>query len=115
MPRLVVKVSKSHYDKLDSVVETLAGIGFIPLTILRQIGVIIGDYRGGSINKLERVPGVSVVVEDQREFRPSDTKSENARVRAGSWSLKSPRRSSVGDSAKKKLREIIDACTRFDG
>jgi hypothetical protein len=69
MLKVLVKISKSHYDRLDEVVEALSDKGFVPLEDLREIGVIIGESPNKAIRKLEQTPGVSVVVEDKKDFQ----------------------------------------------
>jgi hypothetical protein len=54
---------------LDEVVEALSDKGFVPLEDLREIGVIIGESPNKAIRKLEQTPGVSVVVEDKKDFQ----------------------------------------------
>lgn len=120
MRRLLVQISDSYFDKLDSVVEALSAKGFIPLKILRTIGVVIGEYPDKTIEKLERTPGVSVVVEDRKEFRllqeqPHLTGRRNTKQAFRGDLFGSENLAGHSDTLRVDTHELIDKYTRFDG
>lgn len=80
MVRILISVSRSHATKLDSLVEELVRKGFILKEALPAINILVGECPESAIEKLERVAGVSMIVEDQKSFRLLDAKRKRVEL-----------------------------------
>lgn len=116
MRRVLIKVSESHFDKLDSVVDALSIKGLVSIEVLRAIGVVIGECPDEAIEKLKRVAGVLAIVEDQKEFQLLVTDLQGAKpiVKGRPSTSASQFGRNDGNPTSMNMRELIDRCTRFD-
>lgn len=68
MPRVIVSLTADRVHDIDAVVDALRRAGLTAVTVLRAVGVVIGDVEpDGGAARLAAVPGVRAV-EPERQI-----------------------------------------------
>jgi hypothetical protein len=67
--RLIIKISREDYKRINEIAKEIEGKGVTITKTLDAIGCIFAEASAPDIQELEKISGVSLVVEDAKDFK----------------------------------------------